>query len=63
MFERITDNRKVLKDTGLKQGRLMPLREGLRLEFDRSRDFNWSRYSTDEKNVRMDEYLKKTYEK
>ena len=63
MFERITDNRKVLKDTGLKQGGLMPLREGLRLEFDRSRDFNWSRYSTDEKNVRMDEYLKKTYEK
>lgn len=58
MFERVTNNSKILKYTDLKQNELIPLREGLRLEFERSRNYNWSKYSRDGKNVRMDKYLK-----
>lgn len=59
MFERITDNSKILNLTGLKQSDLMPLRDGLRYEFERSKNYEWLKYSNETRNVRMDEYLKK----
>ena len=57
MFERITDNTKVLEATGMKQEELMTLFDGLKLEFERSKDFDWDKYATHDRNVRMDEYL------
>ncbi len=59
MFTRITDNSKILAATGLKQSDLMTLKDGLRHEFERSRDFDWARYANAYRNVRMDNYLKK----
>lgn len=59
MFNRITDNTKILKDTGMKQEELMTLREGLRFEYENCRDFNWKKCENEYRNVRMDEYLKK----
>ncbi len=59
MFTRITDNSKILAHTGLKQSDLMTLKDGLRHEFERSRDFDWEKYASAYRNVRMDEYLKK----
>lgn len=58
MFQRITDNRKILAATGMKQSELMPLRDGLRLEYARSKDWDWARFAEDARNVRMDAYLK-----
>lgn len=58
MFERITDNSKILEHTGMKQSELMTLRDGLRYEYERSKDFDWSSFSEDGRNIRMDEYLK-----
>lgn len=58
MFQRITDNRKILAATGMKQSELMPLRDGLRLEYARSKDWDWARFAEDALNVRMDAYLK-----
>jgi len=57
LFRRITDNSKVLALTGLRQEDMMPLYDGLKLEI--------SRIPTDyapipnERDARMDEYLKK----
>lgn len=62
MFQRITDNRKVLAHTGMKQEDLMPLRQGLRLEFERSRNFDWTRCADAPVNLRMDAYLAKMQE-
>ncbi len=62
MFERITDNTKILRDTGMKQEDLMMLKDGLRLEYRRSKDFDWNKFAYDKRNLRMDEYLKKHYE-
>lgn len=59
MFERITDNSKILNHTGLKQSDLMPLCDGLRYEFERSKNYDWTKYSCEYRNVRMDEYLKR----
>ncbi len=58
MFQRITDNSKILAQTGLKQSDLMPLADGLAMEFERSRDMNWARFAADHRNSRMDAYLK-----
>ena len=43
----------------MKQSELMTLADGLRYEFERSKDFDWSQFADDGRNVRMDEYLKK----
>ncbi len=60
MFQRITDNTKVLRDTGMKQEDLTPLRDGLRYELERSiHDRDWTQYDDMPRNVRMDEYLAK----
>lgn len=59
MFERITDNTKILRDTGMKQEELMPLKEGLKFEYQRSKDFDWAKYAGDKRNKRMDEYLER----
>lgn len=56
MFQRITDNTKILRHTGMKQEDLMPLREGLRYEFERSKNMNWSQFASHAANIRMDEY-------
>lgn len=59
MFERITDNSKILRDTGMKQEELMTLKDGLRLEYERSKNFDWTKFADEKRNVRMDAYLKK----
>lgn len=59
MFQRITDNTKVLQVTGMKQEELMSLRDGLRYEFERSRSMDWAKFDKMERNIRMDEYLAK----
>ena len=59
LFQRITDNSKVLKATGLRQSDLRPLRDGLRFEYERSKSMDWARFAGSEKNVRMDAYLEK----
>lgn len=59
MFQRITDNSKILAHTGMKQDELMTLRDGLCYEYERSKDFDWSKFADDYRNTRMDEYLKK----
>lgn len=59
MFQRITDNSKILSLTGMKQSDLMPLEKGLRFEYENSKNIDFSIYATDYRNVRMDEYLKK----
>lgn len=57
MFQRITDNTKVLEHTGLKQSDFMTLEEGLRKEYELSKDFDWAKYANDYRNTRMDAYL------
>ncbi len=57
-FNRITDNTKILEATGMKQEELMTLRDGLRHEFERSKDFDWGKFAEYHRNVKMDEYLK-----
>ena len=59
MFERITDNTKVLEHTGMKQSELMVLKDGLAYEYGRSKDYDWARFENEGRNARMDEYLKK----
>lgn len=59
LFRRITDNSKILNFLGMKQSELMPLREGLKLELEKTKDLNW--LANDTKNVlsmRMDAWLK-----
>lgn len=59
MFRRITDNTKVLKTTGMKQGELMPLFDGLKSELENTKNWNWEKYDTENRiSQRMDEYLK-----
>ncbi len=59
MFNRITDNTKILEATGMKQSELMTLRDGLKHEFERSKDMDWGRFENYHRNVKTDEYLKK----
>ncbi|MBQ8233324.1 MAG: NAD-dependent epimerase/dehydratase family protein [Lachnospiraceae bacterium] len=63
MFQRITDNSKILEHTGMKQEELMSLRDGLRFEYERSKDMDWSYFADDYRNVRMDDYLRKNGKK
>lgn len=57
MFERITDNTKILEHTGMKQSDLMTLSDGLRYEFERSKNMDWKKFENADRNVRMDAYL------
>lgn len=59
LFERVIDNSKILRVTGMKKEELMPLYDGLKLELSgMSLDTNWN---TGDCSIsqRMDEYLKK----
>ena len=57
LFDRITDNSKILAITGLKQEEMMPMYDGLKLEISNTpKDFV---PSDDKIGIRMDEYLKK----
>jgi len=56
LFDRITDNTKVLAATGMKQENLMPLYDGLKREIAFCpRDYKWW---GEDVNARMDEYIK-----
>ncbi len=57
-FNRITDNTKILEATGMRQEELMTLRDGLRHEFERSKDFDWKKCECYDRNVKMDAYLR-----
>lgn len=59
MFHRITDNSKILSFTGMKQSELMTLENGLKFEYNNSKNIDFSVYESDYRNVRMDAYLKK----
>ena len=59
LFQRITDNTKILECTGMKQADLMPLQEGLRMEYEASADMNWERFAETDINQRMDAYLER----
>ena len=50
---------KVLEHTGLKQSDFMTLEEGLRKEYELSKDFDWAKCANDYRNTRMDAYLEK----
>jgi hypothetical protein len=55
MFNRITDNRKVLEFTGMKQEELMPLYDSLKLMVEAvPEDFVFPETDI---SIRMDEYL------
>ncbi len=58
MFNRITDNTKMLKATGLKQEDFTSLKDALAYEYERSKDYDWMQFENAYRNVRMDEYLK-----
>ncbi len=58
MFTRITDNSKILKVADMKQSELMPLYEGLKMELDATKDYDWEKYAESDISKRMDEYLK-----
>ncbi len=58
MFQRITDNSKILKETGMAQSELMTLKDGLKFEYERSKNMDWARFGNDYRNTRMDKYLK-----
>lgn len=56
LFDRITDNTKVLNATGMKREKLMPLYDGLKKEIAACpRDYKWW---GEDVNARMDEYIK-----
>ncbi len=56
MYDRVIDNSKILRDTGMKQSELMILEDGLKYEFSRfPKDYKWN---NDSVYTRMDEYLK-----
>lgn len=59
MFERITDNTKVLAHTELKQEDFMTLKAALKYELERSKDYDWKKFENDDRNRKMDEYLRK----
>ena len=55
LFDRITDNTKVLEATGMKQENMMPLYDGLKREIAFCpRDHKWW---GEDVNARMDEYI------
>ena len=58
LFQRITDNSKILEAVDMKQSELMPLYEGLKMELAATRDFDWEKYDGSPISLRMDEYLK-----
>lgn len=59
-FDRIVDNSKILKLCGLSQSDLMPLEDGLRLEYSALTEERLARIGCSEEiNRRMDEYLEK----
>ena len=58
LFRRITDNSKILNAVDMKQSDLMPLREGLKMELEATKDMNW--LENDKINtisLRMDAWL------
>lgn len=59
MFQRITDNSKILALTGMKQSELMTLEDGLKYEYEKSKNIDFSVYANDYRNVRMDDYLRR----
>ena len=64
MYDRVINNEKILRDTGLKQSDFMPLYDALQLELSRiPKDPSWCHFSVatiiyDDINRRMDEYVK-----
>ena len=58
LFQRITDNSKILEAVDMKQSELMPLYEGLKMELSATRDFDWEIYDESPISLRMDAYLK-----
>ena len=58
-FDRIMDNSKILEITGMKQSELMPLKDGLEMEFRALQKENIEWDTSIEANERMDEYLAK----
>lgn len=59
MFQRITDNSKILALTGMEQSKLMPLADGLKLEYGHSGHIDFSVFANDDRNTRMDAYLQR----
>lgn len=59
MFQRITDNSKILSLTGMKQSELMTLENGLKFEYGNSGHIDFSIFANDYRNTRMDDYLQK----
>lgn len=59
LFNRLIDNSKVLKATGMKQADLMPVYEGLKYEIGRCPKDFYQKTLDDSTNLRMDEYLAK----
>lgn len=63
MYDRVIDNSKVLRDTGLTQADFMPLKDSLRLELSQlPEDPSWCHFSVatiiyEDINRRMDEYV------
>lgn len=57
LFQRITDNSKILEHTGMKQSELMTLKDGLLFEFERSKNIDVEKFATYDRNIRMDKYL------
>ena len=64
-FHRVVDNRKILRDTGLRHEDLMPVKDALRMELSGlPKDDRWCRTDIanlryDAINARMDAYLSK----
>lgn len=58
MFQRITDNSKILRVAGMKQSELMPLYDGLKMELEKTKDYNWEKNAESSISLRMDEYLR-----
>ena len=60
MFDRITDNTKVLNATGMKQENLMPLYDGLKMEIEKlPKDFMWTGPVREAIGQRMDQIIEK----
>ena len=55
-YDRIMDNSKILELTGMKQSELMPLKQGLKMEFD-ALDKENLKWADNPSYTRMDEYL------
>lgn len=60
LFDRITDNTKVLNATGMKQENLMPLYEGLKMEIEKlPKDFRWEGQVRENIGQRMDTIIER----